>query len=386
MTTTLPTLYKRNSNATAIQQWTISVTDATITTVYGQVGGAMQTTNDTVTQGKNLGKKNATTPEQQAMLEAEAQHERKRKAGYVASLEQAQKGGLDELIEGGVVPMLAKVYSDRADKVVFPVAVQPKLDGHRCVAVVEAHGGSGVEVSLWTRSRKRIKSLPHIVEQLHQVFVARLASGEIKDGTYYLDGENYNHSYHNNFEELTSLIRPDEPRPGHEVVEYHIYDIVSPETFLNRFSKLEHVFDTMTHLKLVETHVAADEAALLSHYDYFKKQGYEGAMCRTLDTPYEHKRSSSLLKMKDFVDGEFRVVRLEEGRGKLQRHVGAFVCVTEDGVEFGAKGAMPNETLRQAWLEPEKWVGKMMTVKYFGKTADGSLRFPSALRLREVAS
>jgi predicted DNA-binding WGR domain protein len=86
MTTTLPTLYKRNSNATAIQQWTISVTDATITTMYGQVGGAMQTTSDTVTQGKNLGKKNATTPEQQAMLEAEAQHERKRKAGYVVSL------------------------------------------------------------------------------------------------------------------------------------------------------------------------------------------------------------------------------------------------------------------------------------------------------------
>jgi hypothetical protein len=40
----------------------------------------------TGTQGKNLGKKNATTPEQQAMLEAEAQHERKRKAGYVVSL------------------------------------------------------------------------------------------------------------------------------------------------------------------------------------------------------------------------------------------------------------------------------------------------------------
>jgi DNA ligase-1 len=270
----------------------------------------------------------------------------------LSRFEQAQKGGLDEVIEGGVIPMLAKV----------------------------AALGRRATVTLWTRTRKRIKSLPHIEKQLGEIF----CKWEV--GTYHLDGENYQHDYRDRFEELTSLIRPDEPRPGHEVVEYHIYDIVSPETFLNRFKTLEHVFDTTTHLKLVETHVAADEAALLSHYDFFKKQGYEGAMCRTLDTPYEHKRSSSLLKMKDFVDGEFRVVRLEEGRGKLQRHVGAFVCVTEDGVEFGAKGAMPNETLRQAWLEPEKWVGKMMTVKYFGKTADGSLRFPSALRLREVAS
>jgi len=381
MTTTLPTLYKRNSNATAIQQWTISVTDATITTVYGQVGGAMQTTQDTIMQGKNLGKKNATTPEQQAMLEAEAQHEKKLKKGYVTTLAAAQAGEVDKVIEGGIVPMTALVYADRQDKVVFPVAVQPKLDGHRCVAVIvvdETTLGRRATVTLWTRSRKRIKSLPHIEKQLGEIF----CKWEI--GTYHLDGENYQHDYRDRFEELTSLIRPDEPRPGHEVVEYHIYDIVSPETFLNRFKTLEHVFDTTTHLKLVETHVAANEAALLSHYDFFKKQGYEGAMCRTLDTPYEHKRSSSLLKMKDFVDGEFRVVRLEEGRGKLQRHVGAFVCVTEDGVEFGAKGAMPNETLRQAWLEPEKWVGKMMTVKYFGKTADGSLRFPSALRLRDA--
>jgi len=389
MTTTLPTLYKRNSNATAIQQWTISVDDATITTVYGQVGGAMQTTSDTITQGKNLGKKNATTTAQQAMLEAEAQHEKKLKKGYVTTLAAAQAGEVDKLIEGGIVPMTALVYADRADKVVFPVAVQPKLDGHRCVAVVEVSGALGVEVSLWTRTRKRIKSLPHIIAQLQQVFRERLASGEIKDGTYYLDGENYVHSHRDRFEELTSLIRPDEPRPGHDVVEYHVYDIVSTNTFLNRFKQLEHVFDTATSVKLVETHVAADEAQLLGHYEHFKKQGYEGAMCRTLDTPYEHKRSSSLLKMKDFVDGEFRIVRLEEGRGKLQGHVGAFVCITAEGKEFGAKGAMPNEALRQAWLEPEKWIGKMMTVKYFGVTAEGSLRFPSALRLRssdEVSS
>lgn len=380
--TTLPTLFKKTSTG-AIQQWTISVDGATITTTYGQVGGAMQTTSDTVTQGKNLGKKNATTAEQQAMLEAEAQHERKRKAGYVASLEQAQLGQFDAVIEGGVVPMLAKIYEDRADKITFPVAVQPKLDGHRCVAVVTASGCDGVDVTLWTRTRKRIKSLPHIVAQVRQVFLERLASGEIKDGTYYLDGENYNHAYRDRFEELTSLIRPNEPRPGHAVVEYHVYDIVSIDSFLQRFAKLEHVFDATASIKLVETHVAPDEAALLTHYDHFKSLGYEGAMCRTLDTPYEHKRSSSLLKMKDFVDGEFTVVRLEEGRGKLQGHVGAFVCVTAEGVEFGAKGAMPNAVLRQAWLEPEKWVGKTMTVKYFGKTAEGSLRFPSALRLRD---
>ena len=145
--TTLPTLYKRTSTG-ATQQWTVAVDGNTISTTYGQVGGALQITHDVISEGKNLGRSNATTPEQQAQLEAAAQHEKKRKAGYVADLATAQAGGTDDIIEGGVLPMLAKVYEDRADKVTFPVAVQPKLDGHRCIAVIEASGAFGVSVSL----------------------------------------------------------------------------------------------------------------------------------------------------------------------------------------------------------------------------------------------
>ena len=171
-TTQLPTLYKRNSNG-SLNQWTITVANTTITTTYGQVGGAMQTTSDTITEGKNIGRSNETTPQQQAQLEATAQHEKKRKSGYVADLATAQRGGTDDIIEGGVLPMLAKVYEDRADKVTFPVAVQPKLDGHRCIAVVEASGAFGVSVSLWSRTRKAIKSMPHIVAELRTVFAER---------------------------------------------------------------------------------------------------------------------------------------------------------------------------------------------------------------------
>jgi hypothetical protein len=69
----LPTLYKQ-SNTGAIQQWTISVEQddeniadgifipvGRILTVYGQVGGQLQKTSDTVTDGKNVGKKNETS-------------------------------------------------------------------------------------------------------------------------------------------------------------------------------------------------------------------------------------------------------------------------------------------------------------------------------------
>ena len=95
-TTTHPTLYKRTSTG-AVQQWTIAVANTTITTTYSQVGGAMQTTSNTITEGKNIGRSNATTPQQQAQLEAAAAHEKKRKSGYVADLATAQRGGTRSL-------------------------------------------------------------------------------------------------------------------------------------------------------------------------------------------------------------------------------------------------------------------------------------------------
>ena len=46
------TLYSANKNG-SVQQWTISVSGATITKVYGQVKGALQTTADVILKGKN---------------------------------------------------------------------------------------------------------------------------------------------------------------------------------------------------------------------------------------------------------------------------------------------------------------------------------------------
>ena len=104
----LPTLYKLTSTK-ALQFWQICVEASTITTRYGQVGGAELSTSDTLTEGKNTGRSNATTPEQQATLEAQSRWDKQRKRGYVESKEAAQRGDVSEAVEGGVMPMLAKV-------------------------------------------------------------------------------------------------------------------------------------------------------------------------------------------------------------------------------------------------------------------------------------
>ena len=162
---TLPTLYKKSSQG-KIEQWEVYVSQKMdgryhVNSTYGEVDGKMQTTFDTITEGKNIGKANETTVYQQACNEAAAKWEKKKKKGYVESKEAALAGELDDLIEGGIEPMLAHVYEKHADKLVFPCLAQPKLDGIRCIAIKK-----GDSVTLWSRSRKRITSCPHIEKEI----------------------------------------------------------------------------------------------------------------------------------------------------------------------------------------------------------------------------
>ena len=367
----LPPLFKKTSTG-ADQTWQISVKGSTITTVYGQVGGKMQTATDVIKVGKNVGKSNETTPEEQAMFEAQAQWIKKKTAkGYVESLGDARKGKRDVLVAGGIDPMLAHRFDEQGHKIVYPAFAQPKLDGHRCTAVVGEDA-----VTLWSRTRKPILSMPHIVAALEDLDLVR--------GTV-LDGELYNRAYRNKFEELTHFIRSPGPVEGHEVVQYHIYDMAIDGTFESRsygIRKLLRSLKKQSPLVEVETVTVDDEDDLTNSFDGFIAQGYEGPMVRNADSLYENKRSFGLQKVKEFQDSEFVVIGINEGRGKLAGH-GIFVCRTDAGVEFAAKQTGGLEKLRLYYDRPDLVVGKKLTVKFQGYTATGAPRFPVALRLRE---
>ncbi len=372
----LPTLFKKSSTG-AILEWRIRVEGTTIVTMHGQVGGKIQTTKDTVKTGKNAGRKNETGAAEQALKEAESKWTKQKKAGYVESIGAAEAGATDALIEGGVLPMLAKVYEDEVAKISYPVAVQPKLDGHRCIAMIETVKGKEPTVTLWTRTRKRITSVPHIELRLKTMAM------KLKWGNYVLDGELYNHDLREDFEKITSAARKKQAGAEAETIQYHVYDMIAAECFKSRFGRLgDIILAGGREVELVNTKYAntADEAAM--YFTLFQKLGYEGSMVRMLGIPYENKRSHQLLKVKVFNDEEFEIVDVEEGRGKLMG-CGIFVCKKTDGATFNVKMAEENEGLRKYWEKKSEYVGKMLTVKFQGKTKDGIPRFPVGLRLRE---
>lgn len=374
----LPDLFKKTSTG-AIQYWTICVyedsdhsTAYIIQTDYGQVGtDNPQVTYDTIYEGKNVGKKNETSVREQAFAEATAKWEKQQKKGYVNSIDMAEADGLSSLIEGGIVPMLAHKFSDHAHKIKYPCYAQPKLDGIRCIAILKDG-----KCTLWSRTRKRITGVPHIARQIENTF---------KDDIV-LDGELYNHDYKYNFEKIVSVVRQEKPTEGHEVVQYHIYDVVNTQEFQDRSAYLGDFISNSQNgpLHRVETSIVTEESEVMPYFEAFRKQGYEGAMLRNKVSKYVNKRSYDLLKVKEFDDAEFDIIGIEEGRGKLAGHVGAFKCRMANGNEFLAKMAGELTNLKIYFEDHSLWKGKKLTVKYQGLTgANGVPRFPIGVVIRD---
>lgn len=368
----LPSLYSLNSNG-SIQQWTISVENNLITKEYGQVGGKIQTTSDFVKKGKNIGRSNETTPDEQALLEAKAQWEKKLKSGYVKSQKDAKNNIVDKkFVEGGIEPMLAHKFKDHANKIIYPAFAQPKLDGIRCIAMIV--DGTA---TLWTRTRKPITGVPHIIKDLEQKFATT---------TITFDGELYNHSYKNKFEEIVSFVRQETPKTGHEIVQYHIYDIVdNKKTFEQRDAELHDLRKSVVQLPtliFVETFIVKDDVALMSLFDSWRNIGYEGAMVRNRESLYENKRSYGLQKIKEFDDAEFKIVGVQAGRGRMSE-CAIFTCKQNDGAEFNCKMEGSLEELKEILLKPKSVLGKKLTVRYQGLTNGNLPRFPIGVSIRD---
>lgn len=381
---TFPTLYKKTNTGT-IQYWKISVDGpqscqsvGIIHVEYGHVGTSNpQTTDDIVSQGKNEGKKNETTPLQQAQKQAAANWTKQKKKGYVESLELAQTDKVDSVIEGGINPMLAQKFSEQGSKIAYPCFFQPKLDGIRCIAII-----TNGKCTLWSRTRKRINSVPHIVEELEEAFAGQ---------TITLDGELYNHALHANFEKIVSIVRKDEADLSNMdtyLVEYHVYDIVDEGVpFFARFAKLNSFFNgilmSAQYVTYVRTGHCQNSTEVPDAFETMHARGYEGIMLRNYHGKYVNKRSSDLQKVKKFDEEEFNIIGIEEGNGRLRGHVGGFICQIEDR-QFVVKMKGSMERLKQLFDDHSLWEGKKLTVQFQGLTGTNKVpRFPVGKEIRD---
>jgi hypothetical protein len=123
--------------------------------------------------------------------------------------------------------------------------------------------------------------------------------------------------------------------------------------------------------KLVTTKDEIDEQLAV-----YVEQGYEGQMLRDRNGAYEHKRSKSLLKHKEFIDEEVEILEVLEGVGNWAGYAKAVVIRRANGVvqQSGMRGTQDYAAylLRIA----DRLKGTQATCRAQGETADGKLRFP----------
>jgi DNA ligase-1 len=399
----LPTLYNTTIGTNRSKQWSISVLDNgdntfTIHTEHGITGGKQVSHDTLITEGKNKGKKNETTTQQQAILEAERDWAKKVKQGYAkqqqiqtqATAEEKPKNPKKEKTGRLLKPMLANEFDMEKEKSVsFPVFIQPKLDGVRCLIYKDDNDD---KIIFQSRQNTIYEEFEHLLPELQHL----MSQFSDQEGLI-LDGELYTHGMP--FEKITSMVRSSKgKRKNIEELNYHIYDCFysgdanlskNQMPYSERYQVLKGAFGHTIYSKLilVETTIANSKRDIEDFHTHYTNliNPYEGVMIRTPSGSYKQQgRSKDLQKYKKFMDEEFEVVGHHEGTGA---HAGTPIFECKSNVNqskiFSVTMQGTLESKRGMLENVRNYYGKMLTVKYQEKSSEGIPRFPVGITFRD---
>jgi DNA ligase-1 len=296
--------------------------------------------------GKNISRSNETTPSQQAVLEINSTFKTQKDKGYFEIGE--------ESVKDNVLPMLAYPLGDKIHTIDFPLTVQPKFDGVRCLT-------NGTR--MWSRRGKDFDSkiIGHLLG--------------VECGDYIVDGE---------------LILP-EGYPLQDTVSackkyrelsskllYRIYDVICEDScYTDRYEICRKVV-------LAPAHTVESHEEIYPLHEAFVKEGWEGTMIRLHNQGYKvGQRTNQLLKLKDFLEEEFKVVNVIDGKGKF---VGAsiFICETPEGKTFETSPIGTMEYRKELFAKRDQLIGTYWTVRFQAYTKDKIPQFGRAINQREA--
>ena len=344
------------------QHWQIEVQGDSFICTYGQLGGAMQK-QTTKCSGKNLGKANQTTPEQQAILEAEALVTKKLKSGYSYEISDTSSVSL---------PMKVKSYQDQLHNIKFPCISTEKLNG-----VNAMFKRTSDSLTIYSRGGEVYPAIPHLEQHIHDI-MDELSHNE-------LNAELYIHGEH--LQDIQSAVK--KPNSLSPKLTCNIFDIAdSAEIYEYRRTKLMTIYNTLEsidHVSLkyigfltgVECH---SHEQIELHYNQCMDNNLEGTVIKNFKALYQHNvRSSDMFKYKKTQSAEFLIISYELDKNGLP----VFILESAGG-EFKAK---PIGT-KEYWSQqiPFTYIGQYATVEYETFSKAGIPLKPIFIATREMTS
>jgi len=291
---------------------------------------------------------------------------------------------------------LAQDSTDQPKKLKGVKRLEVKLDGVRVLAVI-----SGNACTLYSRNGKEFENFPQIAEAIldnRRAFQYGRGTG----GHFVLDGEIVGES----FQKLMKQAHRKSDAKTTNMV-YHIFDILPLDALkeghwnAQQYKRIEWLESARNQLMEtdclrimngldVDLDTATGHDIMHRYAEDAVAEGFEGIMIKSLDAPYECKRSDFWLKWKPTISVDLNIVGFEEGTGRNAGRLGAIICEGVDNgrnVRVNVGSGFSDSDRDEYWLARDDLFGHLVEVQADAVTQnqDGtySLRFPRFLRFRD---
>ena len=290
---------------------------------------------------------------------------------------------------------LAQDSNDHPAKLKGTKRLEVKLDGVRVLAVVTGNG-----VNLFSRNGKPFENFPQIPAALEPI-LKQLPSVNLGGRGYVFDGEIVGES----FQQLMRQAHRKSDAKTDGMV-YHVFDVVPLPEFregiwkrdqldrieiLERFRERLEATDCVRIMPgmYVDLDTAEGHDVMRRFAEASVEQGYEGIMIKSLDTPYECKRTSSWMKWKPTITVDLNIIGFEEGTGRNAGRLGAIICEGVDNdrtIRVNVGSGLSDTDRDEYWSARDDLLNRVVEVQADAVTQnqDGSysLRFPRFVRFR----
>ena len=290
---------------------------------------------------------------------------------------------------------LANSYDKQKGKVNFNTQTwfaSHKLDGVRCLAIVNENG----TCNFFSRQGKTFDTLDVLKNEIESLNLRNI----VFDGEVCIVDENGAEDFQGIMKEIK--------RKDHTIKnpKYKVFDYLMLEEFDNQESKRK-LSDRLGNFNMIYNTFGKELKCIdvlgqweVESEDHFQelaelatKNNWEGLILRK-DCEYKGKRSNDLLKVKKFFDEEYVVKGVENSIHRIiadglevEEEMLSNVVIEHKGCDVGVGSGFNQEERRLYFNNPERIIGKTITVQYFEETLnqDGchSLRFPVVKHIYE---
>ena len=241
--------------------------------------------------------------------------------------------------------------------------MEPKFNGVRGLAFVDYDAQT---VKFVTRNGKEVFNTEIVAAELLKLH---------HSGMFVFDGE----LLADNWNDTISILHRRTEHPKRASLRFYAFDVVAGGNWYarqtpplrDRRATLADLITRNGNVVRAKWTPLMTKDALRDGLNAYVKAGYEGAVIKDPNAPYEWGRSDRWLKIKPFYEHTFKIIGFEEGEGRNKGRLGAVRVAgplrfekKNFKIDTQVGSGIPNILRNEIWKDPERFLNKSMEVRF----------------------